>query len=829
MLILADRVDRGRRELKERRRNRAFMSRNVDPLVSLPDSEFVRTFRLSKHVVKEIAADLTPLIAKERRKDGISMKPEEERPLLGKSVSRVPKASNTSLVKRLGTTTPTYQKSLRAEKKNVLCKTPDVCLTRSQINLKTRPVRTVKRMEKNETPVKGKQLKDTSTKKPIFQTVVRSSNKDPVTSTTNLRSDKAKSLTEKVSTTTTKSKPKDVRTTKPMQRHSSLNRDQRCKTEVMASDRMSSPRKTRRLDKTDKAASLNSSPIRKVRQIGLPSPKVAKTAVTSTNESPKKKLKPKAATVPTPEHSGLSNWNPDDNDVTMYEPTTTTFVELNYTAKASEESDSDIQVESSDLCLPTDCLNDFMAIAGCELINDVPQVDADVDFLADKAARVMTATETEEKLPRKDSVDSRTAKRRKSSEPDPSQPTSTTDDLDVCAVFLAADKYVQEAVTMECEISSTSLETTAIDSLRALSARPPASAFLHDLTQSLHDNRPWTGTDIVDETSLACHDEQTPTELEEEAADVISSCSSRADCEQISSWVDAFDPYLFIKQVFAATRNSRHGCPPRALPALPLKTRTSPDFSLVLDLDETLVHCSLQELPDASFHFPVLFQDCRYTVSTLRTTRDEQTRSSSLQELPDASFHFPVLFQDCRYTVSTLRTTRDEQTRSSSLQELPDASFHFPVLFQDCRYTVFVRTRPHFADFLAKVSSLYEVILFTASKRVYADRLLNLLDPQRRWIKYRLFREHCLLVNGNYVKDLSILGRDLRKTVIVDNSPQAFGYQLENGIPIDSWFVDRSDNELLKLLPFLEHLATKDDVRPHIREKYKLFSYLPPG
>lgn len=199
-----------------------------------------------------------------------------------------------------------------------------------------------------------------------------------------------------------------------------------------------------------------------------------------------------------------------------------------------------------------------------------------------------------------------------------------------------------------------------------------------------------------------------------------------------------------------------------------------------------------------------------------------------IKDLPDLSAVVPkfrpVLLpkQTRRCPSTTLVLDLDETLVHSSLEPCPDADFTFPVNFNLKEHTIYVRCRPFLKDFMERVSGLFETIIFTASQSIYAERLLNILDPKRSIFRHRIYRESCVYVEGNYLKDLSVLGRDLSRVIIIDNSPQAFGFQLDNGIPIESWFEDRTDQALLMLLPFLESLVGIDDVRPMIAKRFGL-------
>lgn len=123
--------------------------------------------------------------------------------------------------------------------------------------------------------------------------------------------------------------------------------------------------------------------------------------------------------------------------------------------------------------------------------------------------------------------------------------------------------------------------------------------------------------------------------------------------------------------------------------------------------------------------------------------------------------------------------------------------------------------RPHAELFLREAYKHFDLYIFTASIKEYADPVLDLIFPRlKALIRGRIYRESCVLTQGNYVKDLSMLGNtDLSSTIIVDNSPISYSRNESNAIPISNFFGTGTDEALLNLVPFLEALSHVKDVR----------------
>ena len=185
-----------------------------------------------------------------------------------------------------------------------------------------------------------------------------------------------------------------------------------------------------------------------------------------------------------------------------------------------------------------------------------------------------------------------------------------------------------------------------------------------------------------------------------------------------------------------------------------LPKNTTDKKTLVLDLDETLVHSTLDYTPNA-----------------------------------DYAFNVPPLI---RYK---LNQSHSKYTPYSD-QESMTSYFKCP------KYT--------------KLSSSLRAYLRYPNHQ-YANPLLDLMDPNKL-ISHRLYREHCVYYNRQFIKDLSNIGRDARSTIIIDNSPISYMFQQDNALPISTWIGEKNDNELASMAKILERLRYVNDVRQSIKK-----------
>jgi Dullard-like phosphatase family protein len=157
---------------------------------------------------------------------------------------------------------------------------------------------------------------------------------------------------------------------------------------------------------------------------------------------------------------------------------------------------------------------------------------------------------------------------------------------------------------------------------------------------------------------------------------------------------------------------------------------------------------------------------------------------------------------------------QEEESRHTDAHDEPD-------FFLNVCDGVAVRVRPGLTEFLTKLAEHFEVGVFTAAEEVYACPVLDTIDPTGL-ISFRLYREATCEHNGvSFVKDISRVGRDMRRTVLVDNNIQATLASPDNSLVCVDYYGDPADNELQGILSALMEMDQMPDIRPALKQRYQ--------
>ena len=155
--------------------------------------------------------------------------------------------------------------------------------------------------------------------------------------------------------------------------------------------------------------------------------------------------------------------------------------------------------------------------------------------------------------------------------------------------------------------------------------------------------------------------------------------------------------------------------------------------------------------------------------------------------------------------------------------DLDETIMHFDVIDINKRLGK-IQLRPGLINFLEIIKEFYEIIIFSSSTKEYVDTILNVIEKKgnNKYFVGKLYREHNIQIGQKYYKDLSKIGRDLSRTIIVDNLNNNYKFQKQNGILISSFYGEnKEDKALIELQKILIKIYNeKCDVRKSIN-KYK--------
>ena len=119
------------------------------------------------------------------------------------------------------------------------------------------------------------------------------------------------------------------------------------------------------------------------------------------------------------------------------------------------------------------------------------------------------------------------------------------------------------------------------------------------------------------------------------------------------------------------------------------------------------------------------------------------------------------------------------------------------------------------------IKPYYELIAFSCEPNEITEKIIEEIEAHKIYFDYKLYREHSILYENTLVKDISLIGRNASKIIIVDDDENCFKLNKENGIKISSYNGNNDkDNALfeLKKILILIHKKNYDDVRVAIKD-----------
>ena len=111
--------------------------------------------------------------------------------------------------------------------------------------------------------------------------------------------------------------------------------------------------------------------------------------------------------------------------------------------------------------------------------------------------------------------------------------------------------------------------------------------------------------------------------------------------------------------------------------------------------------------------------------------------------------------------------------------------------------------RPGLFSFLSDIKPYCELMTFTSASKEYAQPIINEIESKTKYFDYNFFREHSIIYGNDFVKDISRIGRDMKKIIIIDNMEENYRLNIKNGIKIKAFYGDQNDNILFELKKIL--------------------------